>query len=69
MPRAGGSMSTDLKECDALWENFIAELNKERPLVKLGDHKAFIGSIEAYKNIYMRACTKLKDKEDGRTEA
>lgn len=40
---------------EELWDEFIRQLNEERPLGKLGEHKAFLGSIEAYRAIFMRA--------------
>jgi len=38
-----------------LWDKFMAQLNAERPLGKLGEHRSFLGSVEEYRNIFMRA--------------
>lgn len=40
---------------EELWDDFIKQLNEDRPLGKLGEHKAFIGSIDAYRAIFLKA--------------
>lgn len=40
---------------EELWDDFIKQLNEDQPLGKLGEHKAFIGSIEKYRAIFLKA--------------
>jgi hypothetical protein len=43
---------------EEMWERFIAHLNKVEPLGKRDEivpHKAFIGSIEKYRRIFLEA--------------
>lgn len=50
-----------------LWSDFIARLNVVRPLGKrdeIIEHKAFIGSIEAYRKIFMDAARERQERTE-----
>lgn len=41
---------------EAQWDAFIAQLNKDHPVGRDG-HKSFLGSIEWYRQVFLKAQT------------